>query len=99
MLTDDPPRIHINVPIVHLWDLKKMRCPTCQKDRYIWGWFQEWYGWTQTCLRCGERFSDGERETRPFERGWRKRSVHAALAHARRVMPTSPRIGGQGGGG
>jgi hypothetical protein len=37
-----------------------------------------WLGTDATCLRCGEHWQDGVRADRPFERGWRKKSIKAA---------------------
>jgi len=37
-----------------------------------------------TCLRCGENWQDQEMSPRPFEPGWRKKSVEAAKRLYRR---------------
>ncbi len=37
-----------------------------------------WYGADWTCLRCGERWTDGERCERPFAPAWRKKNIEAA---------------------
>jgi hypothetical protein len=84
--------VHVQFSKVHFWDVRKTYCPTCKKNRYFWGWFQEWYGWEITCLKCGDVWQDGERTERPFLRGWRKASVKSALAHARRSMSVAPRL-------
>jgi ribosomal protein L37AE/L43A len=57
------------------------RCPCCQRLRPIAGFYQRWYGFTWTCLGCGDSWSGGELLPRPFARGWRQRSI----ANARRM--------------
>ena len=57
-----------------------MRCPSCKRKKaQFYGWFQEWYGWTLTCLECGEMFADGEWLDRPWEPGWREENILRAL--------------------
>lgn len=53
-------------------------CPTCDRRRRFYGTFAHWYGWTWTCLACGDRWQDGERGERPFMRGWRAESMARA---------------------
>lgn len=53
-------------------------CPHCKTRRRMLECFQEWYGWTNTCLTCGEMWTDGEWHPRPFERGWRKANIDSA---------------------
>lgn len=57
-------------------------CPTCKGRRKFWAWFQHWYGWTVTCLRCGDRWQDGEMLERPFKPRWRQENID----HARKMM-------------
>ena len=45
------------------------------------GWLAPWYGWTLTCLGCGDRWLDGERLERPFMRGWRQEAIRRAAEH------------------
>lgn len=53
-------------------------CPIEGRRRRMYGWFQHWYGWTVTCLGCGDRWQDGELGARPFKRGWRREAIAAA---------------------
>ena len=53
-------------------------CPTCQRPRRMLAQFQDWYGTTWTCAGCGDQWQDGERLERPFEPGWRRRSIEYA---------------------
>lgn len=66
-------------------------CPTCRARRRFWSIFEEWYGWTETCLTCGDSWQDGERCERPAERGWRAKSVAHAKDHRRQWMAAHPR--------
>jgi len=59
-------------------------CPTCGKWTRFMGFFYEWYGWHETCLRCGDKWSDGELLERPFMRGWRAKNIEAAKKEWRR---------------
>lgn len=53
-------------------------CPTCERRRAMCCAFQEWYGWTVTCLTCGDKWQDGEMLPRPFKPRWRNENVEAA---------------------
>jgi hypothetical protein len=55
-----------------------MRCPTCKKRRRFSGRAYVWYGPTVTCCGCGDSWSDGERNDRPFRRNWRASAIAAA---------------------
>lgn len=63
------------------------QCPTCGRSSYMTATHAEWYGWSVVCLRCGERWEDGERSARPFEPRWRKRSIEQAKRSWRRLPP------------
>lgn len=60
-------------------------CPTCGCKRLFLCSPAVWYSATWTCLTCGDSWCDGERQTRPFARGWRKKAV----ARAKRKPYTS----------
>lgn len=61
-------------------------CPTCEQRRRMVVLSYVWYGPTVTCCGCGERWNDGERESRPFRRGWRpERIAEARHLYARAV--------------
>lgn len=69
--------VHIHAPPVTTF-CGVNYCWTCERPRRMLGEFAEWYGTTWTCCGCGDRFMDGERGERPFEPGWRKRSIERA---------------------
>ena len=54
------------------------RCPTENRRRRMVVWGTAWYSPTWTCLGCGDRWTDGERDERPFERGWRRKAIAEA---------------------
>lgn len=58
--------------------VRRLKCPTCEKRTKFFGRFEAWYGWLITCLSCGDQWQDGEMLPRPFERGWRTKSVKRA---------------------
>jgi hypothetical protein len=70
--------IHIYAPHPIERVAKIEACPCCKQRSVFVGWFVEWYGWDQTCLRCGDSWSDGELRERPFVRGWRQKSIDSA---------------------
>jgi hypothetical protein len=53
-------------------------CPTEGRRRRFYASFAHYYGWTYTCLGCGDRWMDGERGSRPFARGWRVQAIRRA---------------------
>lgn len=68
----------VNFPNVDAIRKRRRQCPTCGRRTVFVEWFQEWYGWNATCLRCGEQWQGGERCPRPFAPGWRKHNIEAA---------------------
>lgn len=83
--------VHICAPVADAVNLRRMLCHTCERPTYFVTAHYEWYGWSVTCLRCGERWNDGERQERPFERGWRRHSIEQASAFYRRHRAASVR--------
>jgi len=65
--------------------LEKGYCPTCKKKRFFVRQMWEWYGLYDTCLKCGEKYFEGERMDRPFCRGWRKGNIDSAKKFYRQV--------------
>lgn len=53
-------------------------CPTCKGPQQMFCQHEDWYGWTVTCLTCGERWMDSEMCPRPFAPGWRKKQAQEA---------------------
>ena len=70
--------MHINIARPDLFACRRDYCPTCKHPVYAIGWHEPWYGWTVTCLGCGDMWQDGERVSRPFERGWRRQRIEGA---------------------
>jgi hypothetical protein len=65
------------IPMAHV-GRRRMRCPTCRRVSTFAFRDYEWYGRFQTCLTCGDQWSDGERLDRPFKRGWRQENIRKA---------------------
>ncbi len=70
--------VHIHAPQPDHQRLVYTRCPTCNANTFRACFHVPWYGWDSTCLRCGERWEDGERLSRPFMPRWRKLSIQRA---------------------
>ena len=77
--------IHICQPKVDFFKLSVRRCPTCRKRRRMLVEHFAWYGFTVTCLTCGDEWQDGERCMRPCERGWRPKAVARAKARLKEL--------------
>lgn len=69
------------------WTFRRVLfCPTCERRRRFVVETFIWYDSEATCLGCGDSWSGGWRNPRPFVRGWRK----AAIAAARAKWATAP---------
>jgi hypothetical protein len=90
VLGSDNMATHICRPIVDVIQIDRGYCPNCAKRRFVLRWHQEWYGWNETCLRCGEQWQDGQRLERPFCPGWRKLRVARAKQLWRRYREGRP---------
>lgn len=85
--------LHINLSRVDDKAVRACVCPDCKKRTRMLGFFQEWYGWAFTCLRCGRRYADGEWLPLPFMRGARPTSIATAKAHWRASPGAAPKQG------
>ena len=83
-------RLHVCAPRPTERKCFHVQCPTCNRRTYMLGWFYEWYGWTVTCLKCGEMWTGEEMHSRPFARGWRQHNIESAKKHWRQVQPNGP---------
>lgn len=77
--------VYIHAPRPTVRKCQRRECPVCHKRSVILSWFYEWYGASSTCLRCGDKWADGELMPRPFARGWRQRNIEEAKRTWRRV--------------
>lgn len=64
-------------PPVHRYKTRVV-CGNCRHRRTFVVFVYEWYGPYATCLGCGEKYCNEGRMERPFERGWRARSIAEA---------------------
>jgi hypothetical protein len=70
--------IHVHAPKPSKTEVVKFHCSNCDCAREGLAEYTEWYGYELTCLNCGDVYDEDGRRERPFERGWRKKSVDAA---------------------
>lgn len=70
--------LHVNHVRYSEARLAREHCPNCKKRTFFVSFFQDYYGWDSTCLRCGDSWQGSEMRERPFERGWRERRVKEA---------------------
>jgi len=71
-------QIHISFTKTHMREIIWGVCPDCGQRTAFACFFQEWYGWDKTCMRCGRRWSDGEWMPLPFCRTAREDSKQSA---------------------
>lgn len=65
-------RVHIHRP--KSWTRRRiLRCPVDERMTECVVTVFVWYDPIVECARCGESWSGGEMQERPFRRGWRKR--------------------------
>jgi len=69
-----------HISLTRMDDMKITRdyCPDCKKRSYFFNFYQEWYGWHSTCLRCGRQYADGEWIHLEFSRFARKQNIESA---------------------
>lgn len=93
--------VHIHAPPVTRKAAQATKCPDCQRRTRMLSFFQEWYGWHSTCLRCGRQWDGGEWLPLEFQRGVRKANIARAKQRWRMLAaPTldeAKRIAGEGG--
>lgn len=82
--------IHIHAPLPCRKECRREKCPVCEKRSVILSWFTDWYGWSSTCLRCGDRWEDGELLPRPFAPRWRERNKEEARKRWRQGKLITP---------
>ena len=81
--------LHICAPLPIDRRFVRNQCPTCDRKTFFLFYYYEWYGASSVCLRCGERWNDGEMEERPFLRGWRTKSIEQAKRRWRAEQETT----------
>ena len=86
---EDSVTIHICNPQPSQRKVVNKDCPICKASAPALCEFTDWYGWSDTCLGCGDSWQDGEMHDRPFARGWRKASIASALARINRPLEES----------
>lgn len=62
--------VHVYAPAT-FWVRTIEYCPLCRRRRRFVSMHQLWYETTSTCCGCGDSWTGGYRDTRPFRRGWR----------------------------
>ena len=74
--------------------LERSHCPTCKRRTWFYEWYQVWYGWHETCLNCGDSWSDGYRSERPFKPRWRPEAIAHAKAEWRAYRASGGAVDG-----
>ena len=81
--------IHIQAPRATAKRIQAGQCPDCKKRTRFVGFFTPWYGWSDTCLRCGRNWKCGERISLPFMPRARAANITAAKKQWRAMPPVS----------
>lgn len=76
---------HIYAPEVTNRAISSGHCPDCKRNSRFVSFFQDWFGWHSTCLRCGRSWDDGEWLPLEFERASRRKSVERAKKRWRKL--------------
>ena len=66
------------------WAVRRRKCPYCGRRARILVEACEWCDPEFTCLSCGDAWTWGERQERPFCPGWRRKRIDKALARLAR---------------
>ena len=72
---------------------RRFTCPVCHTPdaRIIVAYPSSlYYATVQTCVECGDSWSDGYRLERPFLRGWREKAKTKALADWEKATDEEP---------
>ena len=77
--------VHIHAPPVTDKAITATVCLDCRKRTRMLQFFQDWYGWHSTCLRCGRQWDDGEWLPLDFRRGIRADNIRHAKERWRRT--------------
>lgn len=77
--------VHVHAPPTVDRAITATVCPDCKKHTRMLQFFQEWYGWHSTCLRCGREWDDGEWMPLDFRRGVRQDNISSAKARWRHL--------------
>ena len=64
--------------------LVRRYCLDCKVNSYAACFFEEWYGWDSTCLKCGREWCDGEWMALGFYRHARRDNIDGARRRWRR---------------
>lgn len=72
--------IHINYCRYSAKAINRIDCidKTCKKNVFGASFFQEWYGWTTTCLNCGRQYANETMLQLDFARGIRRHNIESA---------------------
>lgn len=77
--------VYIHAPPVVDMAITATVRPDCEKRTRMIQFFQEWYGWHSTCLRCGRQWDGGEWLALDFRRGVRADNIRIAKKRWRRL--------------
>ena len=61
------------------------KCPDCGRRTIMLQFYNSWYGWESTCIKCGRKWINSEWMPLPWEPGIRKRRIKEAKKKWRSV--------------
>ncbi len=86
---NDKSSVHVHAPQPDEASISRGLCPDCKRRSAFVNMFTPWYGWSNTCLRCGRTWEDGEWIALPFSRTARSDSITSAKQAYRRFIRPS----------
>ncbi len=76
--------VHVHAPQPDEVSISRGLCLDCKRRSAFIDMFTPWYGWSNTCLRCGRTWEDGEWIALDFSRTARSDSIASAKRAYRR---------------
>ncbi len=74
------PAVHICAPPPTYKRIARGVCLDCMMRTRFIGFWADYYGWDETCIRCGREYADGEWISLDFRRDARRKSIESAKA-------------------
>lgn len=93
-----PSTVHIHAPQPTMRKARRTTCLDCKRHVVMLAFFTPWYGWDQTCTKCGRQWHDGEWAQLGFYRTARKDSIRGAVERWKRMRCLAIEAREKGGG-
>jgi hypothetical protein len=82
-------KLHIYAPGSTAKEAHARTCPGCNQRTRLLKFYTPRYGWDATCIRCGQKWIDGESAEIPKTNGIRTDNIESAKIRWRVMPPKS----------